>query len=173
LKASGADAVYLASAVPADCANAAKAMKELSFQPYVFGNVASANPAVTAVAGAEWSKKWAASGYGTNVTNPNPDSKAVAFRDMIKQVAGLSTLPNAVDTTITAYDAFFMAKAAIEATHSTDGPTLAKWLEQANYQGGKATFKFTSTSHFGMTSDVQSIIQPGTQVDGFPSRFGS
>jgi branched-chain amino acid transport system substrate-binding protein len=173
LKSSGADAVYIASAVPADVANAAKAMKEISFEPPVFGNVAASLPAVVTNAGPEWIKKWAASGYGVNVTRPGTNAKALAFRDMMKTVEGVSTLPSSVDTTITAYDAFMMAKTAIEATHSTDGATLSKWLEQNGYAGGKGTFKFTSTAHNGMTADIQALIVPGTQVDGFPLKYGA
>jgi ABC-type branched-subunit amino acid transport system substrate-binding protein len=173
LKSSGADAVYMASAVPADVANAAKAMEEISFNPYVFGNVAASLPAVVTNAGPTWIKKWAASGYGTNVTRPDTAQKAIDFRDMMKKVEGVSTLPSSVDTTITAYDAFMMAKTAIEATHSTDAKTLSDWLVQNGYAGGKATFKFTATQHNGMTADVQSLITPGTQEDGFPLRFGS
>ncbi len=51
LKSSGADAVYLASAVPTDVANAAKAMKEIQYEPYVFGNAAAAVTVVVQAVG--------------------------------------------------------------------------------------------------------------------------
>ncbi len=51
LKSTGADAVYIASAVPTDVANAAKAMKEVQYEPYVFGNAAAAVAVVVEAVG--------------------------------------------------------------------------------------------------------------------------
>ncbi len=171
LQASGATAVYIACAVPADIANAVKAMKEISYEPYVFGNVALAQPVVVAAADPDWLKKWAASGYSKNTTSPGTAAKALAFRDMLKGVEGVQTLTTPVYLLSTAYDAFMMGKAAIEATHSTDAKTLTDWLVKNGYAGAKATFKFTATQHNGMTADVQTLIRPGTQVDGIPQQF--
>jgi branched-chain amino acid transport system substrate-binding protein len=171
LKSSGTNAVYIASAVPTDIANAAKAMKEISFQPYMFGNVALAQPVVVAAAGPDWLKKWAASGYGKNTTSPGTDPKAIAFRGMLKNVESVQTLATAVNLSATTYDAFMMAKAAVEGTHSTDAKIMTDWLVKNGYAGVKATYKFTDTQHNGMVADVQAIIQPGTQADGIPQQF--
>jgi branched-chain amino acid transport system substrate-binding protein len=171
LKASGANGVFTACAVPADVANALKAMKEISYKPYIFGNVSLGQPVAVAAGDPDWLKKWAASGYGKNATSPGTPEKTLAFRDMIKSVEGLKSITTTVNGLATAYDAFMMAKAAIEGTHSTDAKTMADWLVKNGYNGAKANFKFTETQHNGMTADVQTLMQPGTQVDGIPQQF--
>ena len=56
---------------------------------------------------------------------------------------------------------------------STDGKTLAKWLQDNGYTDGlKADYKFTSTVHNGMSADQQSVVQPGTLQNGIPLRAG-
>ena len=79
--------------------------------------------------------------------------------------AQANTLP--LNGLVVIQDAFDMFKAAVEATHSTDGPTLAKWIETNGYQGLRAKFTFTPTRHNGLTSDTVGWAIPGTLKDGF------
>ena len=173
LKSSGADAVYLATAVPTDVANAAKAMKEIQYEPYVFGNAAAAVTVVVQAAGDEWIKKWAASGYGTRATRPNPASQDATFADQVMAISPVVAAVAPINLAAGVLDSFHMIKNAIEATHSTDGKTLAKWLQDNGYPDGlKADYKFTSTVHNGMAADQQSVVQPGTLQNGIPLRAG-
>ncbi len=65
-------------------------------------------------------------------------------------------------------DWFNVFKAAVEATHSTDGPTLAKWIEGQTFTNGlRAAYTFTPTRHNGFMSDQVGWAQPGTLKDGF------
>ncbi len=173
LKSSGADAVYLASAVPTDVANAAKAMKEIQYEPYVFGNAAAAVTVVVQAVGDQWIKKWASSGYGTRTTRPNPASQDVTFANLVNAINPQIGSVAPIDLSAGVLDSFNMIKNAIQGTHSTDGKTLAKWLEQNGYPDGlKADYKFTSTVHNGMAADQQSVVQPGTLQNGIPLRAG-
>ncbi len=64
-------------------------------------------------------------------------------------------------------DAFDIAKAAIEGTHSTDGPTLAKWLQDNGYKGLRANYTFTATDHNGFEPSDVGWVLPGSFDDGF------
>ncbi len=173
LKSSGADAVYLASAVPTDVANAAKAMKEIQYEPYVFGNAAAAVTVVVEAVGPQWITKWAASGYGTRTTRPNPAPQDATFADQVNAINPQIGTVAPIDLSAGVLDSFNMIKAAIEGTHSTDGKTLAQWLEKNGYSKGlKADYKFTSTVHNGLAADQQSVVQPGTLQKGIPLRAG-
>ncbi|HEX4018247.1 MAG TPA: ABC transporter substrate-binding protein [Frankiaceae bacterium] len=173
LKSSGADAVYLASAVPTDVANAAKAMKEIQYEPYVFGNAAAAVTVVVQAAGDTWIKKWAASGYGTRTTRPDPAPQDVTFANQVDAISPQIGSVAPIDLSAGVLDSFNMIKKAVEGTHSTDGKTLAKWLEGNGYADGlKADYKFTSTVHNGLAADQQSVVQPGTLQNGIPLRAG-
>ena len=173
LKSSGAEAVYLASAVPTDVANAAKAMKEIQFQPYVFGNAAAATTVVVDAAGPDWIKKWAASGYGTRGTRPSPAAADVAFADKVKAISPDILAAGAINLPAGVVDSFNMIKNAVEGSKSTDGKTLAKWLEDNGYADGlKVDYKFTSSVHNGIAADQQTVVQPGTLENGIPLRAG-
>ncbi len=173
LKSSGADAVYLATAVPTDVANAAKAMKEIQFQPYVFGNAAAAVTVVADATGQEWAKKWAASGYGQRATRPGPASQATAFAKMVENISGGAALAAPINLSAGVLDSFNMIKRAMEATHSTDGAKLAQWTEKNGYPDGiKAHYAFTDTAHNGLTADQQALVIPGTLENGIPLRAG-
>jgi branched-chain amino acid transport system substrate-binding protein len=173
LKSSGADAVYLASAVPTDVANAAKAMKEIQYEPYVFGNAAAAVTVVVEAVGPQWITKWAASGYGTRTTRPDPAPQDAKFADQVNAINPQIGSVAPIDLSAGVVDGFYLIKNAIEGTHSTDGKTLAKWLEKNGYADGlKADYKFTSTVHNGLAADQQSVVQPGTLQKGIPLRAG-
>ena len=173
LKSSGAQAVYLATAVPSDVANAAKAMKEAQYQPYVFGNAAAAVDIVSQAAGADWSKKWAASGYGKNATRPDPAPQATEFAKTMESIVGKAGLAAPIDLSGGVLDAFYLIKRSVEGTHSSAGDKDAAWLEQNGYPDGiKANYSFTDTQHNGMKADQQALVQPGTNVDGIPLRAG-
>jgi hypothetical protein len=60
-----------------------------------------------------------------------------------------------------------MFKTAVEATHSTDGPTLAKWIETNGHKGLRANYTFTPQRHNGFTANDVGWAQPGTLKDGF------
>jgi ABC-type branched-subunit amino acid transport system substrate-binding protein len=173
LKSSGADAVYLATAVPTDVANAAKALKEAQYQPYMFGNAAAAVSVVATAAGPEWSKKWAASGYGKNATRPSPAPQAAAFGKLVASISGEAALAAPINLSAGVLDGFNLIKRSVEGTHSTDGTKLAAWLVKNGYPKGiKADYTFTDTRHNGMRTEVQALVQPGTLVGGIPLRAG-
>jgi ABC-type branched-subunit amino acid transport system substrate-binding protein len=173
LKASGADAVYLASAVPTQVATAAKAMREAQFQPYVFGNAAAAVKIVADAAGPEWVTKWAASGYGKNATRPDPAEQATDFAEVVEGISGEVAAAEPINLPAGILDGFNLIKRAIEANHTTDGTELAQWLVENGYPKGiKAPYEFTDTQHNGMKAEFQALVQPGTLEHGIPLRFG-
>jgi branched-chain amino acid transport system substrate-binding protein len=173
LKSTGADAVYLASAVPSSVANVAKALREAQYEPYVFGNAAAAVKIVADAAGPDWVTKWAASGYGKNATRPDPAPQATAFAKTVIGISGEVAAAEPINLPAGILDAFMLIKRAIEANHSTDGAKLATWLEENGYPKGiKAPYEFTDTAHNGMRAEFQALVQPGTLEDGIPLRFG-
>jgi len=173
LKASGADAVYLASAVPLDVKTATKAMSQASYQPAVYGNAALKTTDVTNGVDPTWLKTWASSGSGEYVSQPDPPQKTVAFRDAINKVQGTTELPLALNEYTSAMDAFGVVKAAVEGTHTTDAGAMTKWLVKNGYDGVKAKFTFTDAKHNGLTADAQVLVQPGTLSNGFLTRVGA
>ena len=169
LKAANADPVYMAAVSPADIANAVKAMDEIGYHPTLLGNSALSVPAVSdAVPNAKnWVKTWQASGYGIKMVQGNLSPEVMKWHDQMVSLIGAqaNTLP--LNGLVVIQDAFDMFKAAVEATQSTDGPTLAKWIETNGYQGLRAKFTFTPTRHNGLTSDTVGWAIPGTLKDGF------
>lgn len=167
LKNSGADVVYVASAVPADIINIVKAMNEVSYHPALLGNSALGQAAVATAAGTTWAKTFQAAGYGTTDLLPNLSQKSIDFRNTFKQLTGQTTVKNNLNQTMVIQDAFDMVKAAVQATHSTDGPTMAQWLTTNGFDGIRAKYTFTATRHNGLTPETVGWAQPGTFNDGY------
>jgi branched-chain amino acid transport system substrate-binding protein len=173
LKNSGADVVYVASAVPADIINIVKAMNEISYHPALLGNSALGQAAVATAAGTAWAKTFQAAGYGTTDLLPNLSQKSIDFRNTFKQLTGQTTVKNNLNQTMVIQDAFDMVKAAIQGTHSTDGPTLAQWLVTNGFNGIRANYTFTATRHNGLTPETVGWEQPGTFDDGYSAAAAS
>ena len=167
LKSSGADVVYVASAVPADILNIVKAMNEISYHPALLGNSALGQASVAAAAGDAWAKTFQASGYGITDLLPNLSQKSIDFRNLFKQLTGQNPVKNNLNQTMVVQDAFDMVKAAVQATHSTDGPTLSQWLVSNGFNGIRANYTFTSARHNGLTPETVGWVQPGTFNDGY------
>jgi branched-chain amino acid transport system substrate-binding protein len=167
LKGSGASVVYVASAVPADVINIVKAMNEISYHPILLGNSALGQASVAAAAGATWAKTFEAAGYGIGDLLPNLNQKAIDFRNTFKQLTGQTTVKNNLNQTMVVQDGFDIVKAAVEGTHSTDGPTMAQWLVTNGYNGIRANYTFTGTRHNGLTPQTVGWEQPGTFDDGY------
>jgi branched-chain amino acid transport system substrate-binding protein len=171
MKDAGAKLVYIASIAPADEINIVKAFDEADFHPVLMGNssmgvgsVASATP------NKDWVSTWQSSGYGLGEVNPIADNVA-KWRDNLKTALGNDKY-NALaalgfNSVAAAQDWFDTFKAAVEATHSTDGPTLAKWIETNGHKGIRANYTFTPQRHNGFTANDVGWAQPGTLKDGF------
>jgi branched-chain amino acid transport system substrate-binding protein len=93
--------------------------------------------------------------------------------DFVKKVRAFSTeraADAAFDSVAQTYDAMYLMKAAIEATKSTDGSTVAAWLETHGTSLPKdlpyvsQTFGMTKSTHFLVGSDSLAVVNPGTQV---------
>lgn len=174
LKDSGADGVYIASAVPLDVTTALKAMKQAGYQPAIFGNAALAVTDVTnAINDPAWFTKWAASGAGLNSTAPDVPKASVEARDSINKVMGVDSMALNFAQYGSALDAFSMVKAAIEGSKSTNADTMTDWLVKNGYNGTKTKYTFTDTQHNGMTADSQLLVQPGTFENGILTRVGA
>jgi len=107
---------------------------------------------------------WQSSGYGLGEVNPvsstvdkwRTNLKTALGTDKYNQLAALGFNPVAA-----AQDWFTIFKAAVEANHTTDGPTLAKWIETNGYKGGlRADYTFTPQRHNGFTADNVGWAQP-------------
>ncbi len=167
LKSTGSDVVYVASAVPADIINIVKAMNEVSYHPALLGNSALGQAAVATAAGATWAKTFQAAGYGITDLLPDLSQKSIDFRNTFKQLTGQTTVKNNLNQTMVIQDAFDIVKAAVQGTHSTDGPTMSKWLVANGFDGIRAKYTFTDTRHNGLTPETVGWAQPGTFNDGY------
>jgi len=171
MKAANPDVVYIASFAGADLANAVKAMDEIGWHPILMGNSALGGTVVTDAVPASqkaWIKTWAASGFGLHQLNGALSPEATTWRQNLKNIAGSDINGVQLNAVATGQDAFDIYKAAVEATHSLDGPTLAKWIETNGYPKGiRAAYTFTPTRHNGFTATDVGWAIPGTQNDGF------
>ncbi|HEY1281220.1 MAG TPA: ABC transporter substrate-binding protein [Acidimicrobiales bacterium] len=172
LKDSGTKLVYIASIAPADEVNIVKAFDEADFHPILMGNSSmGVGTVAAATSNKDWVSTWQSSGYGLGEVNPvsstvdkwRTNIKAALGNDKYNQLAALGFNPVAA-----AQDWFTIFKAAVEANHTTDGPTLAKWIETNGYKGGlRADYTFTPQRHNGFTANDVGWAQPGTIKDGF------
>jgi branched-chain amino acid transport system substrate-binding protein len=170
-KDAGAKLVYIASIAPADEVNIVKAFDEADFHPILMGNSSMGVGTVSgATSNKDWVATWQSSGYGLGEVNPIADNVAT-WRTNIKKALGddkynqLAAL--GFNSVAAAQDWFDTFKAAVEATHSTDGPTLAKWIETNGHKGIRANYTFTPQRHNGYTANDVGWAQPGTLKDGF------
>jgi hypothetical protein len=163
--------VYIASIAPADEINIVKAFDEADFHPILMGNSSMGVGTVSgATSNKDWVATWQSSGYGLGEVNPIADNVA-KWRDNIKTALGNDKY-NALaalgfNSVAAAQDWFDTFKAAVEATHSTDGPTLAKWIETNGHKGLRANYTFTPQRHNGYTANDVGWAQPGTLKEGF------
>jgi branched-chain amino acid transport system substrate-binding protein len=170
-KDAGAKLVYIASIAPADEINIVKAFDEADFHPILMGN---SSMGVGTVAGAtsnkDWVATWQSSGYGLGEVNPVADNVA-KWRDSLKTALGTDKYNQIAalgfNSVAAGADWFDTFKAAVEATHSTDGPTLAKWIETNGHKGLRANYTFTPQRHNGYTANDVGWAQPGTLKEGF------
>jgi branched-chain amino acid transport system substrate-binding protein len=168
LKNSGVTAVYVASAVPADVINIVKAMKEISYQPYLLGNAAlGASTVAQSINDPAWAKKFQSAGFGIGTLRPNLSAKAKQFQSQMHQTLGQNPIKIDLNGAAVIQDAFDMVKAAVQATHATDGPTLAQWLQTNGHDGIRAKYQFTATEHNGLGPQTVGWSVPGTNVDGY------
>ncbi len=174
LKDSGAKLVYVASIAPADEVNIVKAFDEADFHPILMGNSSmGAGNVAAATSNKDWVATWQASGFGIGELNPNLSPQVKAWRDQMRTALGdkyqaIATL--GFNSVAAGADWFNIFKKAVETTHSTDGPTLAKWIESTKHTGSlRADYTFTPTRHNGFVAADVGWAQPGTVQDGFPS----
>jgi branched-chain amino acid transport system substrate-binding protein len=173
LKDSGAKLVYIASIAPADEVNIVKAFDEADYHPILMGNSSMGTGTVTAAtSNKNWVATWQASGFGIGELNQTLSPQVKAWRDQMKTALGdkyTALAAAGLNSVAAGADWFNIFKAAVEATHSTDGPTLAKWIEGQKFTNAlRAAYTFTPTRHNGFTSDQVGWAQPGTIKDGFP-----
>jgi ABC-type branched-subunit amino acid transport system substrate-binding protein len=172
LKAANPDVVYIASFAQADIASTAKAMNEAGWHPVVMGNSAVGTQVVVDAvgpSGKSWLAKWESSGWGKPMLNGSLSSQAKQWGADLTRILG-SGIPPILNAQAAAADAFDIYKAAVEATHSLDGPTLATWIQTHGYPTGlRAAYTFTPARHNGFTADDVGWATPGTAVDHYLS----
>ena len=171
LKSAGADLVYVAAVSPADIANVVKAMDEAQYHPKLLGNsalsVVTVSDAVPAASKSWVQSSWQASGFGVHMVQGNLSPQVQAWHDLLVKLIGPQENTISLNNVTPIQDAFDLFKAAVEATHSTDGPTLATWIETNGFQGLRAKYTFTPDRHNGLTSDTVGWAIPGTLKDGW------
>jgi branched-chain amino acid transport system substrate-binding protein len=171
-KDSGTEIVYIASIAPADEVNIVKAFDEANFHPILMGNSSiGAGTVAGATTNKDWVKTWQSSGYGLGELNGNLSDQVKTWRTNIKVALGddkyTALAKLGFNSVAAAQDWFDTFKAAVEATHSTDGPTLAKWIETNGHKGLRANYTFTPERHNGFTAADVGWAVPGTLNDGF------
>jgi branched-chain amino acid transport system substrate-binding protein len=171
-KDAGAKLVYIASIAPSDEVNIVKAFDEADFHPILMGNSSiGAGTVAGATTNKDWVATWQSSGYGIHELNPNLSDLVTTWRTNIKTALGADKYSALAalgfNSVAAAQDWFDTFKAAVEATHSTDGPTLAKWIETNGHKGLRANYTFTPTRHNGFVAEDVGWAIPGTLKDGF------
>jgi branched-chain amino acid transport system substrate-binding protein len=172
LKDSGAKLVYVASTAPPDEINMVKAFDEADYHPILMGNSSMGVGTVAAATpNKDWVATWQSSGYGIGELNQTLSPQVKQWRDELKTALGDKYAPLAAqgfNALAAAQDWFDIYKKAVETTHSTDGPTLAKWIESTKQTGSlRADYTFTPQRHNGFVASDVGWAQPGTQKDGF------
>jgi branched-chain amino acid transport system substrate-binding protein len=172
LKDSGAKLVYIASIAPADEVNIVKAFDEADYHPILTGNSSiDTGTVAAATSNKDWVATWQTSGFGIGELNQTLSPQVKTWRDQMKTALGdkyTAVAAAGLNSVAAGGDWYNVFKLAVEATHSTDGPTLAKWIEGQTFPNAlRAAYTFTSTRHNGFTSDQVGWAQPGTIKDGF------
>lgn len=167
IKADNPDVVYLAVTVPSVMLNVLKAMKEIGYTPPLLSTSAlSIDPVTAPYQGDPWTKQWQAAGFSTNAMRPNLTPEVSQYRDLVKKVLDQDPMKFSMNQVIVVQDGFDLVKAAIEGTHSTDGPTLASWIEKNGFKGLRADYTFTDTRHNGLLPKDVGWAAPSTFKDG-------
>jgi branched-chain amino acid transport system substrate-binding protein len=172
LKDSGAKLVYIASIAPPDEINLVKAFDEADYHPILMGNSSvGVGTVAAATPNKDWVAKWQSSGFGIGELNGALTPQVTQWRDQMKTTLGdkyPAIAAQGLNSLAAGADWFNIFKQAVEATHSTDGPTLAKWIEGQKFTKGlRAAYTFTPTRHNGFTAADVGWAQPGTLKDGF------
>jgi ABC-type branched-subunit amino acid transport system substrate-binding protein len=170
LKAANAGLIYMDSVSGPDIANAVKAMDEDSYHPAILGNSALSGVVVynaVPAASKAWVNTWQASGFGLNMVAGHLSPAVMAWHDRMVSLIGPAVNQMALNNAVVSEDAFDMFKAAVEATHATDGPTLAQWIQTNGFQGLRADFQFTATNHYGLSAATVGWAIPGPLQGGF------
>ena len=170
LKAANAGLIYMDSVSGPDIANVVKAMDEVGYHPAILGNSALSGVVVynaVPAASKSWVSTWQASGFGLNMVAGHLSPQVNAWHDRMVQLIGPSANQLALNNGVVTEDAFNLFKAAVEATHSTDGPTLAQWIQTNGFQGLRAKYHFTAANHYGLDSASVGWAIPGALQAGF------
>ena len=119
----------------------------------------------------DWVSTWQSSGFGIGEVNQTSRPRSPSGATSIKTALGTDkydSSPPRVQLGGRAQDWFTIFKAAVEANHTTDGPTLAKWIESTKHTGSlRADYTFTPERHNGFVAADVGWAQPGTLKDGF------
>jgi len=166
------DALLLFTSTGDDTGNVLKGMEELGWDVPVSGSygVALAAPGIR-IAGAEAYAKVAGINYKAWTYCPGDEmpEKIRSFIDGLKAFR-----PDAVDRlpynyVSLWYDGLYLLKQAVEANGgSTDGPTIAKWIEEnsGSFEGINAGLAASATTHFLIGLDNLAMVHPERSSEG-------
>ncbi len=172
IKDTGTKLVYIAAIAPPDEINIVKAFDEADYHPILMGNSSvGVGTVADATSNKDWVATWQSSGFGIGELNGALTPQVTKWRDDLKTVMGdkyPAIAAQGLNSLAAIADWFNIFKAGVEATHTTDGPTLAKWIESTKHTGSlRADYTFTPTRHNGFVAADVGWAQPGTLKDGF------
>lgn len=108
-------------------------------------------------------------GFAACSTDDVPEN-TVSMIDKVEAFSPERAKTASMDSVAESYDAMYLMKAAIEATGTTDGPEVAKWLES----NGKSlpgslpvtgqAYGMSASSHFLVGDESIALVDPGTEV---------
>lgn len=166
------DALVLFASTGDDTGHMLKGLREIGWKIGVSGSygVALAGPGIT-IAGKEAYENVAGINYRawTNCGTGSLDPKMVTFIEGVRafRPAAAGRLPfNYVSLW---YDGVFLLKQAVEANGgSTDGATLAKWIEQnsGNFDGINPGLSASADTHFLIGSANLAMVHPAETGEG-------
>jgi branched-chain amino acid transport system substrate-binding protein len=145
----GAEAVMAGEYIPTDFNSLYRAMKDISYTPWVFSNLVSGYSESIGTADPTLVNKILP--FGCAVNNLVPLTKATkAFNANVEKSGMDATNYSLLQG---GYAAMETLKAAAEGANSTDAGTVAAWLESNPVPAILWNYKFTPTLHNGVTAD--------------------
>ena len=173
LRRANPDHLFVFSSTGEDAGNTLKSASELGWDIPMTGNYSFGGFAQGAVkiAGVDAFKKTTGINYQA-FTFCGEGENPKAFADFVgKARAANATTAGRVSLPVASffYDNVYLLKAAVEGSSGkTDGPTLAKWLEQnsKNFKGISSNLSASEKSHFFIGLDNLAIVKPEKLRDG-------
>ena len=170
LQQSGAEAILAGEYIPTDFNSLYRAMKDISWNPWVASNLVTAAKESIGTADPALVNKILPFGCAANTVVP--ETKAAKAFDQAVKESGVDTAQHPL--AMGGFSALETLKAAAEGAGSTDATAMKAWLEANPVPAALWTYKFSDTLHNGVTADQILPCKAGSANDlGYFQRAGT